>query len=446
MIARALNMDDPNLAVTGDPDQSIYGWRGANLSNILDFEQDYPSVRVVRLEQNYRSTPSILAVADSLIRHNVRRKHKELFTENPAGTPVRLIEYATEKEEAEDIVRRIAEEVRSGRRTPADFAIFYRINALSRALEHTCRDYGVPYQIVNGMEFYQRKEVKDAMAYLRLINNPRDDVSLLRIINVPARRIGKATIDRLADHARHHGSTLLEAARQVPAVASISKNAAKRVQQFVALLERLNQKSHASVEELLRYVLKETGYLDQLKNSDFAEDQDRAANLEELVTAAREFDAGDVASGGLEAFLEQTALVSDTDAWDQESQKVTLMTLHAAKGLEFPVVFIVAVEHRLLPHERSLYSDEQLEEERRLLFVGITRAQQQLQLSLVKYRSYRGSVSRAVPSAFLAELPRAEMDVAISSSVAMLRPDLEADELRTMSLRTNAGRVRSGGA
>ncbi len=202
VIARALSIDHPNLAVTGDPDQSIYGWRGADLNNILDFEKDYPQVHVVRLEQNYRSTPSILRVADALITHNVRRKKKRLFTENPDGPPVRVVVYESTKEEADDIVSQIAGELHRGQQTAQDFAVFYRTNALSRAFEHAFHDYGIPYQIVNGVEFYQRKEIKDALAYLRLINNPRDDVALQRIINVPPRRIGKTTLQRLENDAR----------------------------------------------------------------------------------------------------------------------------------------------------------------------------------------------------------------------------------------------------
>src|SRR5262245_24841873 len=234
-IVRALSVDFPNLAVTGDPDQSIYGWRGANLSNILEFEKDFPSVKVVRLEQNYRSTKAILRVADELIRHNVRRKQKRLFTENPDGAAVRLAAYPTQRDEADDIAGRIANEIhRSGRR-PRDFAIFYRTNALSRQLEHALREHVVPYQIVNGLEFYQRKEIKDILAYLHLLNNPRSDVALLRIINTPARGIGKATIDRLRDFARMNGLPLLEAARRAGIVAGLSKESAVAVAKFVEI-------------------------------------------------------------------------------------------------------------------------------------------------------------------------------------------------------------------
>ncbi len=238
-IVRALSIDEPNLAVTGDPDQSIYGWRGANLSNILDFEHDYPNVHVVKLEQNYRSTKRILRVADQLIGYNQRRKQKGLFTENDEGQSVRLVNYVTQRDEAESIAAYIADEIRAGRRRPRDFAIFYRVNALSRSLEFALRDLGVPYQMVNGLEFYQRREIKDVLAYLHLINNPRDDVSLLRVINNPPRQIGKSTLSRLAEHAARYHLSLLDAARESGLIESLNKRAAVAVAKFVALYDRL---------------------------------------------------------------------------------------------------------------------------------------------------------------------------------------------------------------
>ena len=409
-IVRALSIDHPNLAVTGDPDQSIYGWRGANLSNILEFEKDFPQVRVVRLEQNYRSTKAILRVADELIRHNVRRKEKDLFTDNAEGSPARLITYPTQLDEADHIAATIASEVQSGRRRPRDFAIFYRTNALSRQFEHALRDHVVPYQIVNGLEFYQRKEIKDVLAYLHLLNNPRSDVALLRIINVPARKIGKASVGKLSDFARLKGLPLLEAARRAGIVEDLGKAAAIAIARFVAMYDRLGEAMHGSVEELVGRVLTDTGYREVLENSESEDDQERLANIEELLTAAREFDIRNPGSGHLEQFLEESSLVADTDAWESEIDRVTLMTLHAAKGLEFPSVFIVAVENGLLPHERSMHDEEKLEEERRLLFVGITRAREELQLSHADYRAFRGQSCPTVPSPFLMELPRHEME------------------------------------
>jgi DNA helicase-2/ATP-dependent DNA helicase PcrA len=417
-IVRALSIDHPNLAVTGDPDQSIYGWRGANLSNILDFEHDFPQVKLVKLEQNYRSTKSILHVADTLIAHNTRRKQKRLFTENSDGDLVSLVHYPTQQDEAESIAIRIAADLHTGKRRARDFAVFYRVNALSRALEFALREQGIPYQMVNGLEFYQRKEIKDVIGYLRLINNPRDDAAFERIINNPPRKIGKATVDRLRAHAKARRKTMLEAAHESGLVEGLTKRAAVQVAKFVHLYEKLALLSAAPVEEIIGHVLIDSGYREHLQTSADEFDEDRLANIEELLTAARQFDelhpiasAGRTGPSPLEEFLEQASLVADTDAWDSDSDRVTLMTMHAAKGLEFPVVFIVALEEGLLPHERSRGELKELEEERRLLFVGITRAQEELQLSLARNRDYRGTRRLTVPSQFLMELPRDAMRV-----------------------------------
>ena len=410
-IARALSIDHPNLAVTGDPDQSIYGWRGANLNNILEFEKDFPDVRVVRLERNYRSTKRILRVAAELIAHNVKRKQKDLYTENVEGVPVRLVTCATHKQEAETIAGGIAEQIGSGRRRPRDFAIFYRVNALSRTFEMALRHERVPYQLVNGVAFFQRREIRDVLAYLRLLNNPRDDLALVRAINSPARGIGKTTLQRLLDHAARHGIGLLEAARDCGRIESLSRKSAGQVLRFVALFDRLAALAAGPVEEVLGYVLSESGYKRQFENSTSEEDQQRLANLEELLTAAREFDERSFGQGQVEGFLEEISLAGDTDDWEDQSDRVTLMTLHASKGLEFPVVYLVAVEEGLLPHERSRDQLDQLEEERRLMFVGITRAREELQISRATYREFRGQRKMTVPSQFLMELPRAEMEV-----------------------------------
>jgi DNA helicase-2/ATP-dependent DNA helicase PcrA len=409
-IVRALSMDYPNLSVTGDPDQSIYGWRGANLSNILDFENDYPDVRVVRLEQNYRSTKSILRAASVLIAYNKRRKEKELFTDNGEGVPVRLTTYGGNREEAQNIAAYIAEELSSGRRRPRDFAVFYRINALSRTLEFAFRDAGIPYQIVNGVEFFQRMEIKDVMAYLKLLNNPRDDEAFLRVVNKPGRKIGKTTLTRLQQQALQHGLSLLDAARVAERLEGVPKKAGTALAEFAGLIDRLTQHAAKPVEELLGLVLSQSGYQEHLKASDAAEDEERLANVEELLTVARDFDERSGGEAQLEEFLEETALVNDTDLLDGENDTVTLMTMHASKGLEFPVVFITAIEEGLLPHERSREHPDELEEERRLLFVGITRAQEELHLSLARYREFRGQRRLTVPSQFLMELPVTEFE------------------------------------
>ncbi len=409
-IVRALSINHPNLSVTGDPDQSIYAWRGADIKNILEFERDYPDVKVVRLEQNYRSTKKILAVADQLIANNIHRKEKSLFTENPDGDSVRLVRYNNGREEAEDIARQISECVRQEMLRPRDCAILFRTNALTRNFEHALREYGVPYQMVNGVEFYQRKEIKDILAYLHLVNNPRDEIAFLRVINTPARGIGKKSLQYLRDHAQQSGLSMLDASREVHHIAGLTPRARSSMGKFLKLFDGLCQSVEEPVEAIVGLVLSETGYRDQLQDSQSEDDQRQLANIEELVTAAKQFDDKFEEGGRLEEFLEQTSLVADSDVWDPESDKTTLMTLHAAKGLEFPVIYIVAVEQGILPHERSREDPMKMEEERRLLFVGITRAKSHLQLSLVTVREYRGKTRNSVPSPFLMELPRGAME------------------------------------
>ncbi|MCL2711464.1 MAG: UvrD-helicase domain-containing protein [Planctomycetaceae bacterium] len=428
IIARALSIDHRNLSVTGDPDQSIYGWRGANLNNILDFEKDFPDTTVIRLEQNYRSTPQILKVADALIVNNVHRKEKTLTTDNPPGMPVRLVRCADHKKEAESIAQEIANEIALCSRKPSDYAICYRMNALSRNFEHALRSRKIPFQLVRGLEFFKRKEVKDVLAYLRVVFNPSDTVSLARIINEPPRGIGKTTMDKLSAHATELGVPTMDVMRDIVATGGLAPHRScarmtaktkKAVTQFVQMMDKLSEYSAQEypVASLIETVLRESGYRQQFVNSDSEEDQERLANIEELLTVAHEFDdrdemaerAGGVSppvQSALEEFLEQAALVSDVDALDQETDRVSLMTLHAAKGLEFPVVYIVAIEDGILPHDRSTHEQMQLEEERRLFFVGITRAEEELRLSRAERRDFRGSFAMtAILSRFLFELP-----------------------------------------
>jgi DNA helicase II / ATP-dependent DNA helicase PcrA len=420
VILRALSSDYPNLAVTGDPDQSIYGWRGADLNNILEFEHDYPDVRIVRLERNYRSTKRILRIADELIAHNVRRRPKKLWTENDEGQSVRLTLYADQDHESTGIVEQIRVAVAAGRRKPSDFAIFYRVNALSRALEQALRRARIPFQIVRGQEFYARKEIKDVLAYCQLANNPRDDIAFERTVNTPPRGIGKKTVDRLNEHAYRFGMPLLDAARDAALVDGLSKSAAAKVLAFVEIVDRIVAISHGDVEEVIGTVLEASGYRTSLAESDDEQDQNRLANIEELLTDARGFDEESRAnaaetdgnSGGtLEAYLERAWLVNETDDWETGTDKVTLMTLHAAKGLEFSVVFIVAVEDGVLPHERVGRHPDELEEERRLAFVGLTRAKEELQLSYAVSRDFRGVRRHTIPSSFLMEMPREELEL-----------------------------------
>jgi DNA helicase-2/ATP-dependent DNA helicase PcrA len=412
---RALSTDFPNLAVTGDPDQSIYGWRGADLNNILEFEHDYPDVRIVRLERNYRSTKRILQIADSLIQHNLRRKHKSLWTENDEGVPVRLASYVDQDHEAKDIAEQIRSAVAAGNRKPSDFAVFYRVNALSRAIEKALRASGVPFQMIRGQEFFARKEIKDVLGYCQLVSNPRDDMAFERVVNSPARGIGKKTIDRLVEHAYRYGIPLLEAARTAGSIEGLSKGAAAKVAAFVGMIDRIESVVHGDVEEIIGTVLEASGYRASLAESDDEQDQNRLANIEELLTDARQFDEESPSGGHLEEYLERTWLVNETDDWDPHTDKATLMTMHAAKGLEFPIVFIVAVEDGVLPHERVGRHPDELEEERRLAFVGLTRAKKELQLSYAVMRDYRGQRRRTIPSSFLMEIPREEMELVDSA-------------------------------
>jgi DNA helicase-2/ATP-dependent DNA helicase PcrA len=428
VMLRALATNYPNLAVTGDPDQSIYGWRGANLGNILEFEEDYPGVRVVRLEQNYRSTQRILAVADRLIGHNVRRKKKSLFTENLAGAPVRLVAYPSETVEADDIAHRIASDVHAARRRPRDFAVFYRVNALSRVLEGAMRAAGVPYQVVRGQEFFQRKEIKDVLAYAQVLNNPRDDVAVLRTINTPARGIGKKTIALLQDRAYADRTPLLDVARRAGSVPGINARAAVAVARYVSLIDRLSEVAMDLVEDVIRAILDQTGYARHLEESQAEDDIDRLANIEELLTDAHQFDVEHPEQGQLEAYLERSWLVNEIDNWEEESDRVSLMTLHAAKGLEFPVVYMIALEEKILPHERSQRDPEQLEEERRLAFVGITRAMEELQLSYAVRRSFRGRTGPTIPSGFLRELRTDDMELASVAPEPVHQPEPASDD------------------
>ncbi|MGD9127127.1 MAG: UvrD-helicase domain-containing protein [Planctomycetia bacterium] len=409
LIARALSVNYPNLAVTGDPDQSIYSWRGANLQNILSFENDFPDVRVVRLERNYRSTQRILDAAGTLIANNVKRKEKELYTKNGEGDPVRLAFYPDQNKEADDIADQIELAVARGERKYGDFAIFYRINALSWPLEHALRKRGVPFQMVHGLEFFQRKEIKDLVAYLHLLNNPRSSVAFLRVINTPTRGIGKTSIKRLDEFAGTSGISLLEAAREAEWITALTQRAKTAIKKFVAMVDRLAASVEAPMEELLGHILVETDYRSLYKDQT-EEDEQRLANIEQLLTVGREFDEMHGEEGTLEDFLEQTSLVADTDDWEEEVDRVTLMTLHASKGLEFPCIYIVAVEDEILPHSRSKGTDDEFEEERRLLFVGITRAMEELQLSLSEVRDFRGRRELTIPSPFLMELPREQID------------------------------------
>jgi DNA helicase-2/ATP-dependent DNA helicase PcrA len=402
----AMSRDYPHLCATGDPDQSIYGWRGGDISNILRFETDYPMAKLVRLEQNYRSTKNILQAADDLIAHNVHRKPKSLLTDNIAGEPVELLSFTDERHEANSIAERIRRMAENENRPWSDFAIFYRVNALSRTLEHALRRQQIPYQIASGVAFYERAEIKDLLAYLRLIHNPADRTAFLRIVNTPVRGIGKNSLNRLDRFATEQGLSLLDAARTVDESSGLKTRAVQAIRRFADMVDELAAADSPGVAALLQLILNRTGYLGSSRDSRSDNEQQRLANVEELLTAAQQYDEQNVDGGSLEGFLETTSLVADSDAIDDQAGLVTLMTLHAAKGLEFPVVFVMAVEHNILPHERSLKENNpaELEEERRLLFVGITRAEQKLFLTQTLVREFRGRRMSTIPSGFLQEM------------------------------------------
>jgi DNA helicase-2/ATP-dependent DNA helicase PcrA len=417
-IARGLSVEYPNLCVVGDPDQSIYAWRGSDIRNILDFERDFPDAKVITLDRNYRSTKAILKAAGHLIAHNRKRKPKDLFTDNAEGAPVSVLTFETGLDEAEGIARRIAESVRSERRLFHDFAVFLRVNALSRTLETAFIKHRVPFQIVKGLAFFERKENRDVLAYLRLLLNPRDDLSFLRAVNEPARGVGKVSLEHLRAFAEPREISFLEAAGQVGRIPAIKGKAAAGLRDFHALMGELAKLREEAPDEVIRQVLDRSGYRLLFQGSSDVEDQERLANIEELITAARQFAAED-GSRTIADFLENITLASDVDGWDETQDRVSVMTLHAAKGLEFPVVYMAAVEQGLLPHDRSLARDDEVEEERRLAFVGMTRAKEELYLCHARLREFRGQTQYAVPSMFLDELPPEGIDaVDLSTSGA----------------------------
>ncbi len=449
-----------NLMVTGDPDQSIYGWRGANIRNILDFEAQFPDAKIVRLEQNYRSTKTILKAADALISNNAARKHKSLFTENADGDPVRVVTCYDGNHEASWVV----EQLRRYRETHgipwSGMAIFYRINSLSRVMEDALRNAGVPYQIARGTAFYDRKEIKDAMAYLRFVANPADEVTCFRVINTPARGISDATIKAMQAHALTHDVpvyVLLDRPELLGAVnaraqAALGKfgTTVRKWREAVGFVESMGRLSGRAEDEgehtreiplrqFAEDVLRESGLEAFYRNDKSDPDQERLANLGELISSVQQFEEeftlnlemdGVAAEPSLRekllAFLERVALVSDIDGLESDHGAVTLMTLHAAKGLEFPVVAMLAFEDGLLPHERANTNPSELEEERRLAFVGITRAERHLMLTHARYRTVFGQTMPTIPSRFINELPPDCLEVLDVADEALDLDDVDA--------------------
>jgi len=427
VIAHALAGGHQNICVVGDPDQSIYGWRGADITNILEFEEHFPNAKIVALGQNFRSTGHIVDAAAGLIENNSRRKHKRLHTELGEGEKPTVSVCLDEHYEARlvtDFFSRLHEEDDLQWK---EMAVLYRVNSLSRVLEEAFRNAKIPYVIARGTAFYDRKEIKDALSYLRLVVNPNDEVALRRIINTPTRGIGKTTLLKVELAGLHKQLRLFDSLKNVAMVEGLTARAVNSIRKFVVMIENWQQAALADATDSLiatnplagfvEQVIRESGLEAQYKNSKNEEDQERLENLSELISASTQFvpepilvegenEDGDLTLIGLlAAFLESVALVSDADAIDPESGTVTLMTLHAAKGMEYEAVAMVGLEENLLPHMRAIGNELEMEEERRLCFVGITRAKRQLQLSRAAVRTHRGMRERTMESRFLGELP-----------------------------------------
>ncbi len=405
-----------NVCVVGDDDQAIYRWRGADVRNILEFERDYPDARVIKLEQNYRSTRRILEAAGALVHHNPHRHTKVLWTENEEGEPVTLFEAFDGYDEA----RYVSDLIRAHRSAgghAGDLAILYRTNAQSRQFEEMFLRGGIPYQIVGALRFYERAEIKDLLAYLRLAYNPADEASFKRVINVPRRGIGDGTLRRLEAWARGQGIPLWDALRRV-GDAGLGPQARRAITEFVGVIDELSRYAadHSAREVLVR-ALDATGYRRTLEAEGTDEAYARIENLDELAAVAEEVEVT-AGESTLEAFLQHLALVTDVDTWEDRADRVTLMTLHAAKGLEFPVVVLAGLEEGLFPHVRSMEEDAGIEEERRLCYVGMTRAKRRLILTYARQRAAFGTARPSLPSRFLAEIPAQAVDRAVSPRTA----------------------------
>lgn len=401
-----------NLCVVGDSDQSIYRWRGADISNILSFEKDYPNAHVILLEQNYRSTKRILQAANEVIKNNYNRKPKKLWTENPEGKKIVYFRAENEQAEAQFVAGKIKELVESGKRQLSDFAILYRTNAQSRVVEEVLMKSNIDYTIVGGIKFYDRKEIKDILAYLRLIANPDDDISLLRVINVPKRGIGSTSMDKIARYAQENDLSLFQALEEADFI-GLSPKITKAVLEFRDLIKGYTQmQEYLSVTELVEEVLDKSGYRDMLKAEKTLDAQSRLENIDEFLSVTKGFEENSE-DKSLIAFLTDLALVADIDRLDEEDnnqQSVVLMTLHSAKGLEFPVVFLIGMEEGVFPHSRSLMDEEEMEEERRLAYVGITRAEEELYLTNAQMRTLYGRTNLNPVSRFIQEIPEDLLD------------------------------------
>ncbi|WP_391557079.1 DNA helicase PcrA [Robertmurraya sp.] len=407
MLVKLLAQRFQNLCVVGDSDQSIYRWRGADIANILSFEKDYPRSEVILLEQNYRSTKRILFAANEVIKNNLNRRDKNLWTENAEGNKIFYYRADSEQSEAQFVAGKIKEAVQSGKRKYSDFAILYRTNAQSRVMEEVLLKSNIEYSIVGGVKFYDRKEIKDTLAYLRLIANPDDDISLTRVINVPKRGVGSSSVDKIANFADMHDMSMFQALGSIELI-GLSPKITKACREFYDLINNYtHMQEYLSVTELVEEVLEKTGYYEMLKAEKSIEAQSRLENLDEFLSVTKNFEEGNE-DKSLIAFLTDLALVADIDKLDEDGKQVdtvVLMTLHSAKGLEFPVVFLLGLEEGVFPHSRSLMEEAEMEEERRLAYVGITRAEEELFITNAQMRTLFGRTNMNPPSRFIGEIP-----------------------------------------
>jgi DNA helicase-2/ATP-dependent DNA helicase PcrA len=435
-----------NISVVGDDAQSIYSFRGADIRNILDFQKDFSDCQLFRLEQNYRSTKSIISVADQLIHFNKEQLKKNLWTANPLGEPVTLIQCADDHEEGSKIVRAIQQESQRRKLDLKDFAVLYRTNAQSRALEEAFRKNAIPYEIIGGIRFYERKEIKDILAYLRLLANPTDEVSLLRILNYPARGIGDITVERVRKFSTKHSLSIFDSLKRIEEITELTDRAKSSLTQFRTLIEKYQTlRPQMTFSEIARSLVDELGILTVFKEERTAESMSRWENVQELLSAISEF-SHEKPNATLELFLEEVALVSDIDTWEGEQNSVTLMTLHASKGLEFPVVIIAGLEEGLLPFYSSALESEDVEEERRLFYVGITRAEQKLYITYTNLRYRFGDVTYPSESRFLSELGTENIEritkrIPRQSAGA---PLFEFDKLKAASKRPARQKAKEG--
>ena len=412
-IAKLLSNQHRNICVVGDPDQSIYSWRNADIRNILDFKKYYSDAKIISLSENYRSSQTILTAAQSIISSNKNRIHKDLWTQNSKGHPVCLTETFNEREEATTILNEVQRLVSEEKMKLSDIAIMYRVNALSRVLEEVCIQNGIPYILVGSIKFYQRQEIKDLLAYLKLIANPKDDTSLIRIINTPSRKIGKKTISDLSSIANVLNLTIFDTLKQIveekipPELQKrLNRGSLEKIKGFYKLLKQLlDIPENTAISEIITRIIEKTQYEEYLKHH-FDHFEERLENITEFKNIAWDFSKNNE-ENSLILFLERISLVNDTDNIDETSSEyLTLITLHQAKGLEYPIVFIIGMEEGMIPHIKSMDSDAEMEEERRLCYVGFTRAKQKLYLSRTFRRGYRGGYERNIPSRFLNDLPK----------------------------------------